>query len=117
LRIIELEPTKAGLIRTDRIGQDKGIAPVILGSRRTVPIPEPVKLLGINRKDVEATFEQPLDNRSPWYFDGHRDPLRLARGDGQQPVRQSGETGSIMVHHPFTHPTTVAVEHTDLMLL
>ena len=26
-------------------------------------------------------------------------------------------TGSIMVHHPFTHPTTVAVEHTDLMLL
>ena len=34
-------------------------------------IPEPVELFGINRKEVEAMFEQPLDNRAPWDFDGH----------------------------------------------
>ena len=80
-------------------------------------IPEAVELLGINRKDVEAAFEQPFDNRAPRHFDGHGDPLRLSRRQGPQPGRQLGQTGSIMVHDPFTHPATVAVEHTDLMLL
>jgi hypothetical protein len=43
-----------------------------------VTISEPVKLLGINRKDVEAAFDQPFDNRAPWHFDAHSDPLRLS---------------------------------------
>jgi hypothetical protein len=60
-----LEPTKTGLIRTHGIGQDKGIAPVILGPRHTVTIPEPVELFGMNRKEVEAAFEQTFDNGAP----------------------------------------------------
>jgi hypothetical protein len=112
-----LEPTKTGLIGTDGIGQDKGLAPVILGSRDTVTIPEPVKLLGMNRKNVEATFDQSFDNRASRHFDGHSDPLRLSPRQGPQPVRQPGQTGSIMVHSPLAHLATVAVEHTDLMPL
>jgi hypothetical protein len=77
-----LEPTKTGLIGTDGISQDKGITPVILGSRHTMTIPEAVELLRMQRKDVEAAFEQPFDNRAPWHFDGHRDPLRLSRRQG-----------------------------------
>ena len=80
-------------------------------------IPEPVQLLGVNRKDVEASFDQPFDNRATRHFDGHGDPLRLARRQGPQPGRQLSQTGSIMVHGPFTHQATVAVEHADLMLL
>jgi hypothetical protein len=117
LRGIELEPTKTGLIGTHGIGQDKGIAPVILGSRHTVPIPEPVKLLRVNRKDMEAAFEQSFDDRASRHFDGHGDALRLSRRHALQPVRQLGQTGSIMVDSAFPHPATVAVEHTDLMLL
>jgi hypothetical protein len=82
-----------------------------------VTIPEAVKLLGINRKEVEATFDQSLDNRASRHFDGHRDPLWVPPRHGPQPVRQPSQTGSIMIHDPFTHPATVAVEHTDLMLL
>jgi hypothetical protein len=66
-----LKPTKTGLIHTEGIGQDKGITSIILGARHTMAIPEPVELFGMNRKEVEAAFGQPLDNRAPWDFDGH----------------------------------------------
>jgi hypothetical protein len=66
---------------------------------------------------VEASFEQSFDYRAPRHFDGHGDALRLARRHDPQPSRQPGETGSIMVHDPFPHLVTVAVKHTDLMLL
>jgi hypothetical protein len=117
VRFIQLEPTKTGPIGTDGVGKDKGIAPVILGSRDTVTITEPVQLLGINRKDMEASFEQSFDDRATRHFDGHGYPLRLSRRQGPQPSRQLGQTGSIMVHGPCPYPATVAVEHTDLMLL
>ena len=71
----------------------------------------------MKRKDVEATCEQPFDNRATRHFDGYGYPLRLSRRQGPQPSRQLGQTGSIMVHGPFTHQATVTVEHTDLMLL
>jgi len=112
-----VEPTHTGLIGTDGIGQDKGIAPVILGSRDPGTIPEPVQLLGMNRTNMEATFDQSFDDRASRHFDGHGDALRLSRRQGPQPVRQPGQTGAIMVDSSFTHPATFAVEHTDLMLL
>ena len=67
--------------------------------------------------DHEAAFEQPFDHGAPRHFDGDGDPLRLARRQRPEPVRQPGQTGAIMVNGPFPHPATVAVEHTDLMLL
>ena len=73
-----MEPTKTGLIGTDGSGQDKGIAPVILGSRDTVTIPEPVKWLGMHRTNVDATFDQSFDHRASRHCDGHSDPLRLS---------------------------------------
>src|SRR5215470_19906357 len=66
---------------------------------------------------MEAAFEQPFDHRATRHFNGHCHALRLAHCHGPQPVRQAGETGAIMVNGPFPHPATVAVEHTDLMLL
>jgi hypothetical protein len=66
---------------------------------------------------VEASFDQPFDNRATRHFNGHGYPLRLARRQGPQPGRQLSQTGSIMVHGPLTYQATVAVEHADLMLL
>jgi len=117
VRFIQLEPTQTGPIGTDGVGQDTGIAPVILGSRDTVTITAPVKVLGVHRTDVETSFDQPCDHRATRHFDGHGYPLRLSRRHGPQPGRSLGQTGSIMVHGPCTHQATVAVEHTDLLRL
>src|SRR4030095_688562 len=65
----------------------------------------------------EAAFEQPFDQRATRHFDGYCHALRLAHCHGPQPVRQAGQTGTIMVNGPFPPPATVAGEHTDLMLL
>jgi hypothetical protein len=105
------------LIRSQRIGQHKGIASVVFRSRDTVTVPEPVELLGMNGKDVEAALDQPFDHRTTRYFNRHGHPLRLSRRQSPQPGPQLGQTGAIMVHGPFTHQATVAVEHTDLMPL
>jgi hypothetical protein len=82
-----------------------------------VTIPEPVQWLGVNRKDVEAAFDQPFDQRATWHFDGHGDALRVSRRHGPQPGRSLRQTGAIMVYGPFTSQATVAVEYADLMLL
>src|SRR6266478_9370155 len=71
----------------------------------------------MQRKEVEAAFEQTVDNGAPRHFDGDGYPLRLSSRQRPEPVRQPGKTGAIMVHNSFTHPPTVAVEHVDLMLL
>ena len=36
------------------------------------------KLVGVNRKDVEAALDQPFHNSATWHFDGHGDALRVA---------------------------------------
>jgi hypothetical protein len=105
------------LIRSQRIGKHKGIASVVFRSRDTVTVPEPVELLGVHGKDVEAALDQPFDNRTTRYFNRHGHPLRLSRRQRPQPGHQLGQTGAIMVNGPFTHQATVAVEHTDLMPL
>ena len=69
----------------NRLGQS--IPPVILVACHTLTIPESVELLGINRKDMEAAFEQPFDNRATRHFNGHGDPLRLSRRHAPQPGR------------------------------
>jgi hypothetical protein len=58
LRFIQSESPKTGLIRSQRIGKHKGIASVVLRSRDTVTVPEPVELLGVNGKDVEAARDR-----------------------------------------------------------
>src|SRR5712664_1536728 len=117
LRFIQLEPTKTGLIGPDCIGQDKGIAPVILGARHGVAVTKARELFGVHRKDVEASLAQPCDNRTPWHFDGHGDPLWVSRRQSPSPGGELRQAAPIMVYHAFTHHVTVAVEHADLLLL
>jgi hypothetical protein len=117
LRFIQVEPTKTGLIGTDGVGQDKGIAPVILGARHSVAVTKASELFGVNRKDVEASLNQSFDNRTPWHFDGHGYPLWLSRRQSPQPGGELSQAAPIMVYHSFPHHMTVAVEHADLMLL
>jgi hypothetical protein len=82
LWVTQVDPTKPRLIGTDGIGQDKGIAPIILGSRHTGPIPEPVEWLRVHRQDMEAACEPSCDDRASRHFDGHSDALRLSRRHG-----------------------------------
>jgi hypothetical protein len=117
LRFVQVEPTKTGLIGTDGIGQDKGIAPVILGARHGVAVTKASELSGVNRKDVEASLDQSFDHRTPWHCDGHGDPLWLARRHSPQPGGKLSQAAPSMVYPSFTHHVTIAVEHTDLLLL
>ncbi len=116
-RFCQVEPTQTGRIRPHGIGQDTGIAPVILGPRPTGTRSAPIALVGMQRQEGEAAVAQPFDHGAPRPFDGDGAPRRLARRPRPEPVRPPGTTGSIMVHHACPPPATVAVEPRDLRRL
>jgi hypothetical protein len=69
LRLIQPEPAETGLIRPHGISQDKGIASIILSTRDTMAVTEPIQLLGMHRKDVQPSLNQPFHNGATWDFD------------------------------------------------
>jgi len=82
-----------------------------------VAVTKASELFGVNRKDVEASLDQSFDNRTPWHFDGHGDPLWVSRRQSPPPGSELSQAAPIMVYHSFPHNMTVAVEHADLMRL
>src|SRR2546428_205190 len=62
-------PAETGVIRPHGISQDKGIASIILSTRDTMAVTEPIQLFGIQRKDVQPSLNQPFHNGAPWDFD------------------------------------------------
>jgi hypothetical protein len=56
--ILGIQPPERRPVRAQRRGQHEGIAPIILGARHAVAIAEAIELLGIEREDVDAAFQQ-----------------------------------------------------------
>ena len=68
---------KAMLIGTQGIRRHICISAVVLCSRRRMPIPESIQLLGIDREDGESSLQKGFHHRASWNLDGHGDPPRL----------------------------------------
>jgi hypothetical protein len=117
LRLIKTQPVKTGLIRPQRIGQDKGIAPVIFGSSPSVTIPETGELLRINRKDVKPALDEPFHDSPAWDLNRYRNTLGLPLAQRPQPSSQLCQAGPIMVDHALSNDLTVTVEHTHPVVL
>lgn len=79
--LVELHSPEARHIGSKRVGEDKGIEPIVLGASNGVPIPETVKLLGIDRVNVKASLDECL----------HQGPSRNLDGDSDEvPVFPTG---------------------------
>src|ERR671938_204888 len=113
----------AGLDRPEqvRVGaqppcRDPGIAPVVLGTRKTDAVTQVLELLGVDRVDSEAAVEKRIDHRPVWYLDGDCYRAWLT-GGRHQPVAQGRQTGTAVSEIPLAHELTCGVEQADLVLL
>ena len=112
-----MAPTHTGLSGTDCIGQDKGLAPGILGARQGVAVTKASELSGVQRTAVAAALDHPFATRPPWHFDGPSAPLGVSRRSSPQPGGELRHAAPRMVDHACTHHGTLAVEHTALRRL
>jgi hypothetical protein len=108
---------KAGPVCTSGIRYNQGLASVIRRAGHRVAVAEPVELLGVDRKDLKATFHEQLNDGTSWPFDGNRDTMHLPSGQVRQPCGALGQSASLMFDAAFTDTVAVTVQDTNLVSL
>ncbi len=86
LRRWEMQALKAVAVGSERIGENEGVSPIILGAAHRMPVAETVDLLGIDGENGDAVVKKELDDGPMRFFDRHRDALGILRGLFQKPV-------------------------------
>ena len=61
-RVVDAHLPEAWPVRTQRVGQHEGVAPVVLGTDGRVAVPEPIQLLRVDGVHVEASLDEALDD-------------------------------------------------------
>ena len=76
-RILGRLPTEGRLIGPQGIGENEGVAAIVLGAGDGMAIAEAIELLGVEREHGEAAFEQDVDDGAAGHLDGDRDAVRV----------------------------------------
>jgi hypothetical protein len=84
--IADLQGAEEVRIRAQPGGRDPGVAPVVLGAGDREAIAEAVKLLRIDRMDLEPSFHEGLDHRPTRGLDRNADLTRLGSGLLKKPI-------------------------------
>jgi len=79
-----LDSVEEGPVGTERVGEDEGVAPIIFGSGRAVPIAEAVELFGVDGEDLETVGEERLDEGAAGALDGAGDAGGITLGLGMR---------------------------------
>ena len=81
-----MQALKAVAVGSERIGENEGVSPIILGSAHRIPVAETVDLFGIDGENGDAAVKKELDDSPMRFFDRHCDALPVLRGLFQKPV-------------------------------
>ena len=77
LRRRQLQALKAVAVGSESVGENEGVAPVVLGAAHRMPVTEAVDLLGIDGENGDGAVKKDLDNGPMRFFDRHRDALAV----------------------------------------
>ena len=67
----EMQALKAVAVGSERIGENEGVSPIILGSAHRIPVAETVDLFGIDGENGDAAVKKELDDSPMRFFDRH----------------------------------------------
>ena len=73
-------------VGSERIGENEGVSPIILGSAHRIPVAETVDLFGIDGENGDAAVKKELDDSPMRFFDRHCDALAVLCGQFQKSV-------------------------------
>ena len=80
------ELLEAMAIGSQSIGEDEGVASIVLGATHGMAVTETVNLLGIDGEDRNTPQEKRLDDSSMRFFDGDRDALSVLLSQLNEPI-------------------------------
>jgi len=114
-RMIHVHLPKAGPVRAQSVRENVGIEPIILRSGHRVAVPEAIKLLRVQRVDVQLTLQEGLHEPSAGAFDGHSDPLRVTPDFPDQVVHEGGDVFRPVLDDELSEDGTLRVQQADLV--
>jgi hypothetical protein len=85
-RLLKREKPKGPGISPQRVTEHMGVPTVVLGAGDREAIAEAVKLLRIDRMDLEPSFHEGLDHRPTRGLDRNADLTRLGSGLLKKPI-------------------------------
>jgi hypothetical protein len=100
-RILGRERPEGRLVGREGGGQYERIPTIIFGPRDRVAVAEAVELLGVEREDVEAAFEQRVDHRAPRHLQRDGDASGLPARELRQPLGEGVERHGLMGNGAF----------------
>ena len=104
-------------VGAQRRGQHAGVAAVVLGARRRVPVAEPVELLRVDRVHREAARQQALRHRPARRLDRHADLRRRhAAGGLGDPGRHRRQARAAVLERLLAAHRAGVVEEAGLVL-
>lgn len=102
-------------IGSESIGEDEGVAAVVLGAAQRVTVAESVDLLGVDGEDGQATSEKGFDHGPVRLFDGDGKVVGLAFGQAHKPGDGFGETFPTVSKAALSDELALGIENTGLM--
>jgi hypothetical protein len=110
-----LQALKAVSVGSERIGENEGITPVVLGATHRMAVPESVDLLGIDGEHGDAALEKSLDHGAMRFFDCHRDAFGIFARETQEPGERSPEPVGAMLESSLLKKLPVGIDHAGLV--
>jgi len=92
-----LQALKAVTVGSERIGENEGVTPVVLGAAHRMAVPESVDLFGIDGENGDAALEKSLDHGAMRFFNCHRDAFGIFARETQEPGERSPEPVDAML--------------------
>ena len=82
----QVQSLKPMAVYSEGIGQDEGVASVVLGTAQGISVAESVDLLRINGKDGDTLPDKGLDDSAVRFFDSDRDTPDILLCQVQEPI-------------------------------
>lgn len=102
-------------IGSESIGEDEGVAAVVLGAAQRVTVAESVDLLGVQGEDGQATSEKGFDDGPVRLFDGDGKVVGLAFGQAHKPGDGIQKTFPTVSEAALSDELALGIENTSLM--
>jgi hypothetical protein len=115
--VLDAEPAEAVRIGSQRVGEDAGIAAIVLGAGNREAVPKAVELLRVEREDLATALEKGLDNGAVRNFDGHPDLSKLAARQLLEPENEIRQTVARVGERPLLEDRACRTQGADLVLL
>src|SRR5215472_591818 len=113
--IVKFDSTEARQVGSQRVGQDVGIATVVLGTCHRVPVTKSIELFRVDGEDGSAMFNQSLDDRAVRCLDANCHFVQAAECD--EFLHECTDACARVRHTLLENDLSIAIKNADLMIL